>query len=263
MNVDPQNLVVRNNEEARRFEVNQVRGVAYAHDGSFLVGWGGTHSTRASVVVSSEGFARLLDPKTGKTLREFEGHQGCIFSASLSPQGTQLATSGQDNTIRIWKTRTGAELRRTAILDDARLEHGKWLPHSVRAPLAFSPAQKTLAVAMPDFSVRLWEVPSGKELSRLTGHTDKVLSLAFSKDGRYLVSGGRDATVRVWETQFGQKMAVHWYGGNTSWIECVAFSPDYQTVVSGSQDHTVRVFHLPAGRPPVYYTHLTLPTTSP
>ncbi len=245
-------LDVSTGEEARRFAVENIRGVVYAPDGSFLVGWGGTFSTRNRKVVRSEGFARLLDPKTGEVLREFEGHEGRIFSAALSPDGSTLATSSQDNTIRLWETASGTELRQTPILDEAQLEQGKWLRYDITAQLAFSPAEQMLAVAMPivakpEYSIRLWETPSGKELRRLGHHDDKIQSLAFSKDGRYLVSGGRDKKVRVWETQFGQSMAVYSHRGHTGWIECVAFSPDYQTVVSGSQDQTVRIWHLPAG----------------
>ncbi len=240
-------LDVSTGKEVRCFEVKQIRGVAYAPDGSFLVGWGGTFSTRGGQVVRSEGIVRLFDPKTGKALREFEGHKGRIFSASLSPDGRTLATSSQDNTIRFWETASGTELRRTSILDDARLEQGKWLPCDVTVQLAFSPERQELAVAMPDYSIRLWEVPSGKELHRLARHEDKIQSLAFSKDGRYLVSGGQGKKVRTWDTQFGYPLAVYSHWGHTSWIECVAFSPDYQTVASGSQDHTLRIFHLPAG----------------
>jgi len=239
-------LDVSTGEEARRFAVENIRGVAYAPDGSFLVGWGGSYSTRSRRVVRSEGFARLLDQKTGEALREFEGHEGRIFSAALSPDGKTLATSSQDNTIRIWETASGTEFRQISIAEDAVLEQGKWLPYDMTAQLAFSPENQMLAAAMPDYSIRLWETSSGKELRRLNGHEDKIQSLAFSKDGRYLVSGGRDKKVRVWETQFGASMRVYSYPGHTSWIECVAFSPDYQTVVSGSQDRTVRIFHLPA-----------------
>jgi WD40 repeat protein len=51
----------------------------------------------------------------------------------------------------------------------------------------------------PRCSLRLWDLNTGKELKRFKGHTAPVLSLALSADGRFLVSGSGDGTMRLWE----------------------------------------------------------------
>ena len=52
-----------------------------------------------------------------------------------------------------------------------------------------------------DLLVRLWDAATGEELVRLPGHSDYVYSLAFSPDGKTLVSSSGDTTLRLWDTE--------------------------------------------------------------
>lgn len=77
------------------------------------------------------------------------------------------------------------------------------------------------------------------------GHTDSVSSVNFSPDGKTVVSGSDDNTVRVWDTESGDQISV--MTGHTDSINSVNFSPDGKFVVSGSTDNTVRIWDATMG----------------
>ncbi len=76
----------------------------------------------------------------------------------------------------------------------------------------------------------------------LRGHTWTVYSLAFTPNGRTLISGSADGTVRLWDVASGQeKRCFRWH---TRWVTCVAIAPDGMTAAAGSADHTIVVWDM-------------------
>ncbi len=74
-----------------------------------------------------------------------------------------------------------------------------------------------------DRTVRLWDAATGAALQTLEGHTDWVTSVAFSPDGKQVVSGSGDGTVRLWDAATGALLQA--LEGHTSSVTSVAFSP--------------------------------------
>ena len=78
------------------------------------------------------------------------------------------------------------------------------------------------------------------------GHSDIVYSVAFSADGKRIVSGCRDKTIRIWDVETGKELQK--YEGHSYSVISVAFSADEKRIFSGSEDKTVRIWNVETGK---------------
>ena len=79
------------------------------------------------------------------------------------------------------------------------------------------------------------------ETKRLEGHANVVLSVAFSRDGRRLLSSSADHTVRQWDTESGAELCK--LSGHTNAVVCAVYSLDEQRIISASVDGTIRIWN--------------------
>jgi small GTP-binding protein len=97
-----------------------------------------------------------------------------------------------------------------------------------------------------DYTLKLWDVDSGRCLKTLEGHTDAVWGVAVSGDGKGAVSASQDDTVKHWDLETGQCLAT--LTGHADRIRSVQITPDGRQAVSGSDDRTVKLWDLETGR---------------
>ncbi|KAG8728816.1 hypothetical protein FRC10_004548 [Ceratobasidium sp. 414] len=91
-------------------------------------------------------------------------------------------------------------------------------------------------------TTRIWDTYTGQSVGQpLQGHSNLVLSIAYSPDGAYVVSGSDDNTICVWDTRTGQSVGQP-LQGHIGWANSVPYSPDGAHVVSGSVDSTIRIW---------------------
>ncbi|MDB5344388.1 MAG: (Myosin heavy-chain) kinase [Schlesneria sp.] len=159
----------------RLFSLNSL---AISKNGKSLAS-GGSSFARSCAV-------QVWDASSLELQNTFDGHLHNILSITFSPDGKTVATSGPDNTVVLWETQTGKQIR--------------IMPTSTSAfGLQFAPDGKLLAAGVGT-QIWLWNL-TNKEASPigLEGHTGAVLKLQFNQKGNRLASGSRDTTVRVWE----------------------------------------------------------------
>jgi WD40 repeat protein len=81
---------------------------------------------------------------------------------------------------------------------------------------------------------------------KFVGHTREVYSVAYSPDGKHIVSGGRDETIRIWNATTGAQEGLP-FTGHTDPVYSVAYSPDGKHIVSGGFDNTIRIWNVATG----------------
>lgn len=166
-----------------------------------------------------------------KEMRRLIGHADAVLSVALAPDGKHLASGGRDGSLLYWDTRTGQVICRLP-------KH----PQEIRS-VAFTPTGDQIASAS-GFTVRLHDV-RGQEIRRFSGHTGSIKCLAFSLDGKRLLTGGDDKAMRIWETSKGRE--IQRFNRHTAGITAVRFIPGTNHFASASRDQTVRIWDLKTG----------------
>lgn len=231
---------------------------------------------------SNDHTARLWDTATGRETARL-AHDDSVVSVAFHPQRPWLATGSSDGSARLWNLTDGMLLRRIegheemravlfspngrylAAIDTGACVHlvdleppaappRQWCWGSAGLGLAFSPDSTRLATASGD-RAGVFDVADGRRLFEATHlsrredgqpeHFKWIDQVAFSADGEWLASAGRDGTARVWDLVNGQEASRL---PHQAPVQVLAFSTDGTQLLTGSSDGTARLWDLSSGR---------------
>ena len=150
---------------------------------------------------TKQGGIQTWNVATGKALAVFamptaQGNREHILALCFSSDSTLLAASSYE-LIRIWEVDTGNIL--LSVHPDAHKQGNTWTYRIHPELLVFSPDDAILVSGFVGGAIQLWEVTTGDRITVLDGHTQKIETLAFSADGKTLLSTGADGTILLWD----------------------------------------------------------------
>jgi WD40 repeat protein/serine/threonine protein kinase len=196
--------------------IGEVSSISLSEDGQLAVSG------------SYDRTVRVWELATGRCLHALQGHTGWVNAVSLSADGRWVLSGGKDKIVRLRDVTTGRCLH--------RFEAHRFGVHSVHlsphGPWALSAGFRT---------IRLWNTITG-DLLQTVEHDENISTVCLTADGRFVVAGGWDNTVRLWDLMTGQCL---WTSqGHADQVCSVCLSADGRFALSGSHDKTVRLWEL-------------------
>ena len=227
--------------------------------------------------VNQSGEIKLWDARTGRLLKTLRGHGNAITALAFHPEKPLLASSSYDQTVKLWNLETGQEVatlrgHTKGVAHIAFSHKGDRLASAShdgtvrvwdyeRVPgdpaanvrvyihnaevnaVAFHPDSVFLAAGDSNRTIKIWNLASEQLERTLTGHEGKVLSLAYSNDGKTLVSGG-GPTLQRGEVHFWEDDGAthHVRDGLAGRILSVSISRDDKIAAAGS-DGILRIWN--------------------
>ena len=243
--VDPLPQYARARLGSGRFNHGQsINRVIYSHDG------------RSLVALDNSGGLRVWDAATGRLIRTIGGPSDLFREFAMSDDGRTPATIEDPGQLRVWELPSGRERR-----------HWHAIPGSYQH-LTFSPDGRTVAAGVvtsdakterQEQAILLWDVSSTTERRRrIAGDWRELSGLAFTSDGKTLVSGSDDTesqavgqapekgSIRLWDVATGRERRRSSIAG--SLVRSVVVSPDGRLVAAGISDGSTRIYDLETDR---------------
>jgi WD40 repeat protein len=220
-----------------------VRSVEYSPNGTYLASG------------SEDTLVKIWNPATGSLVRNITAHTGPVTAVNWSSDGKMLATGSNDHNVILFNTTGFTEIERLNQVNDM-------LTDNYVNAVSFSPNSSKIAVVyngrygtgVPSgsptqhFNLTVWNTTGYSNWTRNEftpspdqGHTSSVTDVAFSHNGTYLATSGKDSTIKIWDPSTGQRLQNV---NLVQWIHSISWSPGDTHIAAGLGNGSIAVVNI-------------------
>ena len=215
--------VVRRSKKFRRRKT-KASSVAFSSDNRYVVSG------------NEDGTVRLLSLEKWKEHLRFEAHMADVISVAISSDNRFMVTGSRDSTACVWALDNGVEIRFV-------LRHADEL-----TSVAISPNGHYVATVSRSGGARLWSIESGEEVTLFSSGAsmlaNRVTSIAFSSNNRYVVTG-EDDMARLWSLASGEE--IRSFKGHSGVVNSVALTTDNRYIMTQLGDGIASIWSVEEG----------------
>ncbi len=186
------------------------------------------------VLTAGDTGARMWDAGSSQLLFTMDHGGSTVYGAVFSSEGSKIVTAGADGTVRIWSAATGAPIRE---LTYQRAGGNRWRYYGVAMSSHF-----VAAIDVTGKNVHVWDADTGQQIAELDNDAPGTALLAFSGDGHWIATTGRDE-VRVFDTSSWRQMVA--IPGPR--VRSLSFDPTRPRLAVGTNDGVAAIWEIPSG----------------
>ena len=210
-------------QQVRELDGHQLGVISTSinHDGSLLA------------TTSLDCRMRLWNLNDGSLMKHIRAGPVEAWTCSFAPDGTHIASGSHHGNVNLWQVESGERVHSYSTGNSS----------SFIMSVGYSPSGKMLAAGGKDGKVYFFDVETGEMTSQQEhAHAKAVRSLAFSPEGRFLLTASDDMNVNVYDPRQQQRVAS--FAGHTNWVLCVSCSPAGRHFATSSSDKRVKIWDL-------------------
>ncbi|MBC1281095.1 hypothetical protein GNF10_35520, partial [Nostoc sp. UCD121] len=246
---------------------------------------------------SSDNTVKVWNLTTGAEILTFTGHSSPVTSVAITFDGKRVISASIVDPIKVWDLESGKEeftlightdlIRSVTVTsfncmisasDDSTiigwdLEEGKklfWLSNDPYPNSEESSPRKVYVIAVSSDSkwlffdydeiINVWNLETQEAAFLLRGHSDSIVTLAVTPDGKRLISASLDKTLKVWDLKSGKELFS--LNGHNELICALTITSDSKQIICGSKDKTIKVWNLDLKSEDFNFTIYNKPVTT-